>query len=82
MCLLVTITGCVLARHNQWPCACSSQSLAVCLQVTKKFGVPGLKAAMDRFGFYGGPTRSPLVALTDSELQALTDIFAASGFGQ
>ena len=79
----MTNTSSVLtARDNHWLCACSSQSLAVCLQVTKKFGVPGLKAAMDRFGFYGGPTRSPLVALTDSELQALTDIFAASGFGQ
>ena len=31
--------------------------------VTARFGVPGLKYAMDRCGFYGGPTRRPLLPL-------------------
>jgi 4-hydroxy-2-oxoglutarate aldolase len=31
--------------------------------VTARFGVPGLKYAMDRVGFYGGPTRRPLLPL-------------------
>ena len=31
--------------------------------VTARFGVPGLKYAMDRTGFYGGPTRRPLLPL-------------------
>ncbi|HQQ10041.1 MAG TPA: dihydrodipicolinate synthase family protein [Synergistales bacterium] len=29
--------------------------------VTKRFGVPGLKAAMDHAGLYGGPVRPPLL---------------------
>ena len=45
------------------------------LQVTKKFGVAGLKSSMDMFGFYGGPTRSPLLPLKESQLTELTDIF-------
>ncbi len=32
-----------------------------------KFGVAGLKAAMDLLGYYGGPPRLPLVAITDSD---------------
>ncbi len=31
--------------------------------VTGKYGVPGLKYAMDQSGFYGGPTRRPLLPL-------------------
>jgi len=31
--------------------------------VTARFGVPGLKYTMDRLGFYGGPTRRPLLPL-------------------
>ena len=31
--------------------------------VTARFGVPGLKFAMDQVGFYGGPTRQPLPSL-------------------
>uniref|UniRef100_K1Q307 Dihydrodipicolinate synthase-like, mitochondrial n=1 Tax=Magallana gigas TaxID=29159 RepID=K1Q307_MAGGI len=32
--------------------------------VTKRFGVPGLKVAMEWFGYYGGPVRSPLQPIT------------------
>jgi 4-hydroxy-2-oxoglutarate aldolase len=31
--------------------------------VTSRFGVPGLKYAMDKAGFYGGPPRRPLLPL-------------------
>ncbi len=47
---------------------CDFHALLLCLQVTKRFGVPGLKAAMDWFGFYGGPTRSPLQPLKQLEV--------------
>jgi 4-hydroxy-2-oxoglutarate aldolase len=33
--------------------------------VSSIYGVPGLKAAMDLFGFKGGPVRSPLQPLAD-----------------
>jgi len=47
--------------------------------VTSGFGVPGLKAALDMLGYYGGPVRSPLQNLGSSQLQALGDILAAAG---
>jgi 4-hydroxy-2-oxoglutarate aldolase len=42
--------------------------------VTARFGIAGLKAALDMLGYYGGPVRSPLLNLTESELQALQKI--------
>jgi len=38
--------------------------------VTARFGVPGLKQALDWLGYYGGPPRSPLATL-DSAQQAV-----------
>jgi 4-hydroxy-2-oxoglutarate aldolase len=48
--------------------------------VTRRFGVPGLKQAMDWFGYYGGPTRAPLLPLTVAEAQALKLAFNDNGF--
>jgi len=48
--------------------------------VTKQFGVPGLKEAMEWFGFYGGPCRSPLTPLEPMESQALDVAFSGNGF--
>lgn len=39
--------------------------------VTSKYGVPGLKAAMDMLGYFGGEPRSPLVALGEREREDL-----------
>jgi 4-hydroxy-2-oxoglutarate aldolase len=39
--------------------------------LTRKFGVPGLKAAMDRAGMYGGPSRAPLLPLGGDKRQKL-----------
>jgi len=47
--------------------------------VTARFGVPGLKAALDMLGYYGGPVRSPLRALDDAELRALKGILERDG---
>jgi 4-hydroxy-2-oxoglutarate aldolase len=50
------------------------QMLPVNLAVTAKWGVSGLKAAMDMLGFYGGPPRLPLLPLDGqrrTELQAI-----------
>jgi len=48
--------------------------------VTKKFGIPGVKEAMEWFGYYGGPLRSPLQALNDSEKLMLKQAFQESDF--
>ena len=47
--------------------------------VTTRYGVPGLKAALDLLGYYGGPVRSPLQPLTDEEQRTLNDILRRAG---
>lgn len=42
--------------------------------VTSRWGVPGLKAAMDELGYYGGMPRSPLQPLGESDRNKLRDI--------
>jgi 4-hydroxy-2-oxoglutarate aldolase len=42
--------------------------------VTTQFGIPGLKAALDLIGFYGGPVRSPLRPLDAGQRDHLGDI--------
>jgi 4-hydroxy-2-oxoglutarate aldolase len=49
-------------------------------KVSGKFGVAGVKAAMDLAGFYGGPPRSPLMPLTADEKRKLQEDLVASGF--
>lgn len=48
--------------------------------VTKQFGVPGLKETMEWFGYYGGPTRKPLLPLEPAESKGLEKAFSANGF--
>jgi 4-hydroxy-2-oxoglutarate aldolase len=42
--------------------------------ITGKYGVAGLKAAMDMLGYFGGDPRSPLNKLTNDELEDLRSI--------
>jgi 4-hydroxy-2-oxoglutarate aldolase len=49
-------------------------------KVSGKFGVAGVKAAMDFAGFYGGPPRTPLSPLTPDEKKKLREDLIASGF--
>jgi 4-hydroxy-2-oxoglutarate aldolase len=49
-------------------------------KVSGKFGVAGVKVAMDLAGFYGGPPRSPLAPLTAEEKKKLLEELKASGF--
>jgi len=48
--------------------------------VSGKFGVAGVKAAMDVAGFYGGPPRAPLLSLTQEEREKLREDLLASGY--
>ena len=47
--------------------------------VTSRFGIAGLKAALDMLGYYGGPVRSPLLGLTENERQTLRQILQEGG---
>jgi 4-hydroxy-2-oxoglutarate aldolase len=47
--------------------------------VTARFGVPGLKAALDMLGYYGGPVRPPLLDLSPAEKDVVRGILAEAG---
>jgi 4-hydroxy-2-oxoglutarate aldolase len=47
--------------------------------VTQRWGVAGLKKAMDLLGLYGGPVRGPLTELTSREEAELSAILARAG---
>ena len=48
------------ARHLQY------KLLAISDAITRRFGVPGLKVAMDSRNLFGGPCRSPLMPVSES----------------
>ena len=47
--------------------------------ITARFGVPGLKSAMDMVGLYGGPVRAPLLPLGEADQQTLSEILVKAG---
>ncbi len=47
--------------------------------VTSRFGIPGLKAALDLIGMYGGPVRPPLLPLGKEQRVILEKIMRAAG---
>lgn len=49
-------------------------------QVTRRFGIPGLKKAMEWFGYYGGPCRAPLAPLSPPQVEELRGTFSANGW--
>jgi len=70
-----------LFKAGQWEEAAELQRRMVPVNaaVTARFGVAGLKAAMDMLGYYGGPVRPPLLDLTDAERQALHGVLVDGG---
>lgn len=46
--------------------------------VTTKWGVPGLKAALDELGYHGGLPRAPLMPLGESDREKLRAILSAA----
>lgn len=47
--------------------------------VTSRFGVAGLKAALDMTGYYGGPPRKPVLPLREEERTEIRTILAELG---
>jgi len=47
--------------------------------VTSRFGIAGLKAALDRIGMYGGPVRPPLRPLDKDQEATLDRILREAG---
>ncbi|XP_061857757.1 4-hydroxy-2-oxoglutarate aldolase, mitochondrial [Colius striatus] len=50
------------------------------MAVTRQFGIPGLKKAMEWFGYYGGPCRAPLAPLSPSQVELLRSTFSTNGW--
>ncbi|NXI68776.1 HOGA1 protein, partial [Anseranas semipalmata] len=48
--------------------------------VTRRFGIPGLKKAMEWFGYYGGPCRAPLAPLSPAQVEELRSSFSTNGW--
>ena len=67
-----------LYQAGQWDEAAALQRrmLPVNRAVTAQFGIPGLKAALDMLGFYGGPVRSPLLNLAEDDREILRGILS------
>ncbi len=70
-----------LFHAGQWDEAAELQRrvIPVNAAVTARYGIAGLKAALDMLGYYGGPVRAPLQDLDAEERQALRDILIQGG---
>lgn len=68
-------------QEGRWAEAADLQRrmIPVNTAVTARFGIAGLKAALDMLGYYGGPVRSPLLDLSDAERQTLREILVEGG---
>lgn len=69
-----------LCMSGRWEEARALQSrlLPVNQAVGGTLGIPGVKAAMEMLGYYGGPPRRPLLPLTADENASLREILVAA----
>ncbi|KAM6184189.1 4-hydroxy-2-oxoglutarate aldolase, mitochondrial isoform 2-T2 [Erethizon dorsatum] len=88
VCALANVLGaqvCQLERlclTGQWEAARKLQLRLIepNIAVTRRFGIPGLKKAMDWFGYYGGPCRAPLQGLNPADEEVLRVDFSSNGW--
>lgn len=68
-------------RAGEWDRAAELQRkmIPVNTAITARFGVAGLKAALDMLGYHGGPVRSPLLDLGESDRRTLREVLQAGG---
>ncbi|NXW64492.1 HOGA1 protein, partial [Eurystomus gularis] len=71
-----------LCREGRWQEARDLQHRLIepNTAVTRQFGIPGLKKAMEWFGYYGGPCRVPLAPLSSPQVEKLRSTFSANGW--
>jgi len=70
-----------LFEAGRWDEAAELQRrmLPVNAAITARFGIAGLKAALDMLGYYGGPVRSPLLDSSEGEQKVLREILHEGG---
>ncbi|XP_009463448.1 PREDICTED: 4-hydroxy-2-oxoglutarate aldolase, mitochondrial [Nipponia nippon] len=71
-----------LCREGRWQEARDLQHRLIepNVAVTRRFGIPGLKKAMEWFGYYGGPCRAPLAPLSAPQVEELRGAFSTNGW--
>jgi len=67
------------ARRTDDAAELQRRMIPVNAAVTAHFGVPGLEAALDMLGYYGGPVRALLLDLGESDRRILQDILVEGG---
>ncbi len=72
---------CRLFQEGKWDEAAALQRrmIPVNAAVTARWAIPGLKAALDMLGYYGGPVRRPLLDLPETEKQTLKGVLVEGG---
>ncbi|NXG11876.1 HOGA1 protein, partial [Sakesphorus luctuosus] len=88
VCALANILGAPLCqldhlcREGHWQEARDLQHRLIepNIAVTRQFGIPGLKKAMEWFGYYGGPCRAPLAPLSPAQVEELRSTFSTNGW--
>ena len=63
-------------KSGEWDAAAElqRQMIPVNASITARFGIAGLKCALDYLGYYGGPVRPPLLPLTEADQKVLHTI--------
>ena len=71
-----------LTQRGQFSAACDLQKRLIGPNtvITKKYGLPGLKAAMDYYGHDTGDLRAPLIELNKKEIEEVQSAFFQNGF--
>nr|CAB3254001.1 4-hydroxy-2-oxoglutarate aldolase, mitochondrial-like [Phallusia mammillata] len=88
VCALANVLGaevCLLdqlCREEKWSEAKYLQHrlIAPNAAITSEYGVPGLKAAMEWYGYYGGVPRAPLQPLGPDDVKRIRKTFELNGF--
>ncbi len=75
----VRIAALVAAGDHQTAAAIQRRMIPVNTAVTATYGIPGLKAALDRLGYFGGEPRRPLLASSKAERRAIEAILLQAG---
>jgi 4-hydroxy-2-oxoglutarate aldolase len=65
-------------KHNE-ALELQKKMLPVNKAITAKYGVAGLKAAMDMMGYFGGEPRAPLSKISDSDKEQLRQFLVHAG---
>lgn len=55
------------------------QTIAPAAALATKFGIPGIKWAMDRLGYYGGEARAPLLPVSEDVKHEMEGLLASLG---